>query len=228
MCHLGSYITMDVSKLTKGISELMSMNKVIDTDDQDTHDSTKVVKLRFTRKQYQTFRDACKIFEVISEDKQFPEFVKSVLGADVKVSTINKQLVQPILDAPVRIPLKLPRAVKAGEQKKDSYFTAPTEATDKCLQLYDAVKSDDLKLRQSIQDGTTCVTDVRVMVSRYISVMDLRGEQGVTLDEFLCKLASKSVHEHSDQLHRVGRHLVIPKGNRKVMTSIVNEITFGR
>lgn len=219
---------MDVSKLTNGISELMSMNKVIDTDDQNVHDSTKVVKLRFTRKQYQTFRDACKILEVVSADKQFTEFVKSVLGADVKVSTISKQFVQPILDAPVRIPLKLPRAAKTGEQKRDSYFTAPTKATDKCLQLYEKVKDEDINLRQSIQDGTTCVTDVRVMVSKYISMMDLRGEQGVALDEFLCKLASKSVHEYSDQLHRIEHHLVIPKGNRKVMTSIVNEIAFGQ
>lgn len=219
---------MDVSKLTNSISELMSMNKVIDTDDQETQDSTKVVKLRFTRKQYQTFRDACKIFEVVSSDKQFTEFVKSVLGTDVKIATINKQLVQPILDAPVRIPMKLPRATKVGEQKRDSYFTAPTKATDKCLQLYNKVKNEDISLRQSIQDGTTCVTDVRVMVSRYISMMELRGEQGVVLDDFICKLASKSVRENSDQLHRIENHLVIPKGNRKVMTSIVNEITFGQ
>ena len=99
------------------MTEVMSMNKEIDTDDQDVQESTRVVKLRFTRKQYQAFRDACKIFEVVSTDSKFIDFVKSVLGADVKVPTINKQFVQPILEAPVRIPIKIPRVAKAGEQR---------------------------------------------------------------------------------------------------------------
>ena len=203
------------------------MNKEIDMDDQDVQESAKVVKLRFTRKQYQAFRDACKIFEVVSKDSKFIDFVKSVLGADVKVPTINKQFVQPILEAPVRIPMKIPRVAKAGEQKKESYFTAPTAAIDKCLQLYSKVEGEGIDLKQDIRGGITCVTDVRVMMSRYISMENLRNEHGIVLDDFICKLVPKSLHENSDQLHRVEGHLVIPKGNRKVMTAIVNEITFG-
>ena len=218
---------MPASKLTSGITEAMSMNKEIDTDDQDVYESTKVVKLRFTRKQYQAFRDACKIFEVVSMDSKFIDFVKSVLGPDVKVPTINKQFVKPILEAPVRIPIKVPRVAKAGEQKRESYFTAPTAATDKCLQLYSKVEGEGVDLKQNIKENLTCVTDVRVMMSRYISMENLRNEHGIVLDDFICKLVPKSLHENSDQLHRVEGHFVIPKGNRKVMTSIVNEITFG-
>ena len=65
------------------------------------------------------------------------------------------------------------------------------------------------------------------MMSRYISKENLRSEHGIVLDDFIRNLVPKSLHENSDQLHRVEGHLVIPKGNRKVMTSIVNEITFG-
>ena len=219
---------MPASKLTSGITEAMSMNKEIDTDDQDVYESTKVVKLRFTRKQYQAFRDACKIFEVVSIDSKFIDFVKSVLGPDVKVPTINKQFVKPILEAPVRIPIKVPRVAKAGEQKRESYFTAPTAATDKCLQLYSKVKDEEVDLKQNIREGITCVTDVRVMMSRYISMENLRNEHGIVLDDFICKLVPKSLHENNDQLHRVDGHFAIPKGNRKVMTAIVNEITFGQ
>ena len=219
---------MPASKLTSGIMEVMSMNKEIDTDDQDVQESTRVVKLRFTRKQYQAFRDACKIFEVVSKDSKFVDFVKSVLGADVKVPTINKQFVQPILEAPVRIPMKIPRVAKAGEQKRESYFTAPTAAIDKCLQLYSKVKNEEIDFKQNIQEGFTCVTDVRVMMSRYISMENLRNEHGIVLDDFICKLVPKSLHENSDQLHRGDGHSFIPKGNRKVMTAIVNEITFGQ
>ena len=218
---------MPASKLMSGITEVMSMNKEIDMDDQDVQESTRVVKLRFTRKQYQAFRDACKIFEVVSKDSKFVDFVKSVLGADVKVPTINKQFVQPILEAPVRIPIKIPRVAKAGEQKRESYFTAPTAAIDKCLQLYSKVKDEEVDLKQNIREGITCVTDVRVMMSRYISIENLRNEHGIVLDDFICKLVPKSLHENSDQLHRIDGRLVIPKGNRKVMTTIVNEITFG-
>lgn len=218
---------MPTSKLTSGMTEVMSMNKEIDTDDQDVQESTRVVKLRFTRKQYQAFRDACKIFEVVSMDSKFIDFVKSALGADVKVSTINKQFVQPILEAPVRIPIKIPRVAKAGEQKRESYFTAPTAATEKCLQLYSKVEKEGIDLKQDIREGVTCVTDVRVMMSRYISTENLRSEHGIVLDDFIRNLVPKSLHENSDQLHRVEGHFVVPKGNRKVMTAIVNEITFG-
>ena len=47
-------------------------------------------------------------------DSKFIDFVKSVLGTDVKVPTINKQFVKPILEAPVRIPIKVPRVANVS------------------------------------------------------------------------------------------------------------------
>lgn len=226
--HLTMGGHMPAHKLTSSLAEVLSMSKEIDTDDQDMQESTKVVKLRFTRKQYQAFRDACKILEAVAMDSKLNDFVKSALGADVKVSTINKQIVQPILEAPLRISMKVPRAAKEGEQKKESYFTMPVAATDQCLQLYSKVKNEGIVPKQDVLEGTTCVTDVRVMMSRYIFMENLRNEHGVMLDDFILELVPKSLHEHVDQLHRVDGDLVIPKGNRKVMTAIVNEITLGQ
>ena len=219
---------MPASEVTSGLTEVMSMNREIDDDKSHEQDKTKVVKLRFTRKQYQAFRDACKIFEVVSKDSKFIDFVKSVLGDDVKVPTINKQFVQPILEAPVRIPIKIPRVTAEGGQKRETYFTAPTPATEKCLLLFAAVETEGVDLKQNIEEGVTCVTDVRVMMSRYIGKNDLRTDDGVVLDDFICKLVPKSVHENDDQLHRVYGNLVIPKGNRKVMSAILNEIAFDK
>jgi hypothetical protein len=203
------------------------MDKELDTEEQDGQ-STKVVKLRFTRKQYQAFRDACNIFGVVSSDPGFPDFVKSALGADIRVQTITKQFVQPILEAPIRIPIKIPpRATKEGESRRESYFTAPTEVTDKCLQLYGMVK-DEVELRHNVLEGVTCVTDVRVMIGKYISMKDLRTEDGIVLDDFIKELAPKSLHANSEYIHRIDGQHVIPKSNRKVITGIVNEVTFGQ
>lgn len=218
---------MPVPTLTKGLTEIMPMNKEIDADDQEEQQSARVIKLRFTRKQYEAFRNACTILEIVSSDDKFSDFVKSVLGNDVKVPTINKQLVQPIIEAPMRIPVKIIRAPKTGQPKRDSYFTNPIEATEKCIKLYSAVEDEGVNLKQNIQEGVTCVTDVRSMMSRYVSLNNLRNEHGVVVDDFIRELAPKSLIENSEYIHRVNGQYVIPKGNRKVMTNIVNEVTFG-
>lgn len=218
---------MPASKQMSGLTAIMPMKKEVDTDDPDEQQSTKVVKLRFTRKQYQAFRDACKILEIVSLDAGFNDFVKSALGADVKAASINKQFVQPILEAPMRIPIKLPRATKADGQKKESYFTSATEATKECLKLYAKVENEGIDLKQDIREGLTCLTDVRVMMSKYIFAEGLRNEHGTVIDDFIRELAPKSLHENSEHIHRVGGKYVIPSSNRKVMSGIVNEVTFG-
>jgi hypothetical protein len=218
---------MPSSKQMSGLNAIMPMNKEIDTDDQDEQ-STKVVKLRFTRKQYQAFRDACKILDIVSQDPGFHDFVKSALKADVKASSINKQLVQPILEAPTKIPIKLPKATSTADGKKrESYFTLPVEVTEKCLELYRRV-DEEVDLKHDVREGITCVTDVRVMMSKYISSHDLRNEHGIVIDDFIRELAPKSLHENSEYIHRImGKH-IIPKSDRKVITGIINEVTFGK
>src|SRR4051812_36614210 len=115
---------MDVSKLTSGMSDLLLQSKSIEAEDQGSQQSSKVVKLRFTRKQYESFRDACKIMEIVSAEPGFTDFVKKALDADIKLPTITRQFVNPIVDAPTRIPIKIPRAPSSGPPK-ETYFTAP-------------------------------------------------------------------------------------------------------
>lgn len=207
------------------MNDLILLNKEIEAEELEQHSSSKVVKLRFTRKQFETFRDACKILEIVSADEGFPEFVKKALGADIKVPTIARQFVNPIVDAPTRIPLNIPRAQSQGP-KKETYFTAPIEVTDKCELLYSHVK-DDVDLKNDINTGTTCLTDVRVMVGRYFSARELKTEDGVVLDDFILDLAPEAVDHNKDILRRIGGKYVIPKGDKKIMAGIVNEVAFG-
>lgn len=211
--------------LKSGMNDLLLLNKEIETDAAEQR-NTKVVKLRFTRKQFDTFRDACKILEVIASDEEFPDFVKKALGADIKVPTIARQFINPILDAPTRIPVKIPRAQTSGP-KKETYFTAPIEATDKCKKLYSHV-ADDVELKQDIKgEGMTCVTDVRVMVGRYFSIKSLKTEEGVVLDDFIRGLVPEAISYNRNTIQRIKGNYVIPKGDRKVMASIVNEVAMG-
>ena len=217
---------MTVAGLKTGFTAMKTMNKDID-EEQMEQQPTRVVKLRFTRKQYQEFSNACQIFEVISQDPGFIDFVKSALSPDIKVSTISKQLVQPILGAPMKIPIKLPRKTggNLGGPPKGSYFTDPTEVTDKCQQLYRKV-GDEAKLRLDIREGTTCVSDVRVMMTLYIKEEGLKNDHGTVLDDFIRALTPKSLHENSELIRRIDGHYVIPKNDRKVMTGIIREIAF--
>ena len=221
--------TSDIPKLTSGMATLMAKNKEIEVEEEDGFQmqSSKVIKLRFTRKQYQTFRDACTIFELVSNEPGFTDFVKKALDADIKVATITRQLVTPIVEAPTRIPMKIPRAKQEpGVVAKESYFTAQIEATKKSLQLYEAVK-DEVELRHDIKSGVTCVTDVRVMVSKYFSSNNLKNEHGTVLDNFIYKLTPGAINNSKDILRRVDGSYVIPKGDRKVITGIINEVAFG-
>jgi hypothetical protein len=222
---------MTVAKLSAGIRDMMKVKKEIDTEDQ-VEGPAKVVKLRFTAKQFDAFREACTVFKLLSSDDKFPDYVKSVLGTDIKAPTIDKQLVQPIVNAPLKIPMKLHRAQKGGEEKekKETYFTRPIPVTPEYKALHKAVaaKDDDLNLRMNIGDGTTCVTDVRVMVGKYIAMEGLRGNDGITIDDLLHKLASRSLKDNSDCVHIIDNSYVIPKGDRKVMQGIINDVAFGK
>lgn len=212
-----------MANLKSGLNDLLLSNKQIE-EEHELHSSSKVVKLRFTRRQYEAFRDACKVLEIVSSHEEFDGFVKKALSADIKVQTISRQFINPILEAPLRIPIKITR--RASEQKKVTYFTTPIDATDKCIKLYAEV-ADEVDLKQNVREGKTCLTDVRVMVGKYFTIKDLKTDEGVVLDDFICDLAPEAVNYNKDNLLRIKGKYVIQKGDRKVMAGIVNEIAFG-
>jgi len=225
----GSYL--DKSALTgptgTGMKALLAMNKEIDEKNMEPPSNSKIVKLRFTRKQYQTFRDACKIFEVVSSDPEFTQFVQKSLGTDIKVPTIARQLVTPIVEAPLYIPMKLPKSENSPTVRKESYFTAKTPVTEKATKLHSKVMKEMTGLmRYDLKEGSTCITDIRVMLSKYFASKNLKNEHGTVVDDFLFKLAPKSLSEHKDRLVNIDKRTIIPKGDTKVVTSIINEVTF--
>ena len=217
-----------MSQLKTGMDAMMAMNKKIEEDIDETQ-NTKVVKLRFTRKQYQTFRDACKMFEIVSSHPEFNSLVSKAFSADIKVPTIAKQIVTPIVEAPLNIPMKLPRKGNSNpSDRKESYFTTPVPATDKAFKLYSQVTEEvgDM-LRYNLKEGkNTCVTDVRVMLSKYFSSMNLKNEQGTVVDDFLFELAPGSLNNYKDRMFNVDGKWLIPKGDTKVVTGIINEVAF--
>jgi len=222
--------SVNVGPTGTGMKTLLAMNKEIDEKNVEPPSNSKIVKLRFTRKQYQTFRDACKIFEVVSSDPEFTQFVQKSLGSDIKVPTIARQLVTPIVEAPLYIPMKLPKSdssTTTTTTRKESYFTAKTPVTEKAIRLHSKVTKEMTGImRYDLKDGSTCITDVRVMLSKYFASKNLKNEHGTVIDDFLFKLAPKSLSEHKDRLVNIDNKTLIPKGDTKVVTGIINEVTF--
>ena len=215
----------DPSHTMRGMKAMLSTFKEI--EEEQIVDAKRIVKLRFTSKQYAAFRDACKVFELVSADPGFVPLVKSALGADIKEQTIHKQLVDPIVEAPTKIPIKIPKLIEQGK-KRESYFTNPTPLTKKGLQLYKKVAStvDKEKLRHDVDKKITCITDIRIMITKYIELHNLKAEIGTAIDNFLIGLAPETIRTNKDIMLRDKNVLYIPKGDRKIITGIVNEITF--
>lgn len=190
----------------------------------------KVVKLRFTAKQYATFREACKIFKVISLHPGFTDFVVKAIDSDVTIQTssIQKQLVNPIVEAPLRIPHK---TESKGTEKKESYFTNPVPVTNEVKKLYYAVSRnvDKGSLKQNIDNGLTCVTDVRGFFTKFIHAHKLNAsEHGVEISKQFASFAPKVIKSEDSNLKKVNDKSYIPKGNRKIITLMVNEVLFGK
>jgi len=218
---------MDALTATMGLKDFLDSNKEIYTDNINWQKQPNMVKLKFTPKQFQAFRDACHVFDLLSSDPRFTDFVRSVFG-DVKVPTISKQLVQPIVDAPTKIPLKLPRRANST-RSTESHFTAPKQATDACRELYSAINDPSgIKFKHDISSGITCVTDVRMMLTKYISENNLKTELGTVLDDFIMGLAAGALHKHRQSIPVVNGTYIIPTGNRKIMSDIIQEVTLGR
>ena len=211
--------------LDYGIKAMLPLIKTI--EQEENLDNKRVVKLRFTSKQYASFRDACKVFELVSADPGFIPLVKAALGSDIREQTIQKQLVDPIVDAPTKIPMKVPKLVEEGK-KKESYFTAPTQLTKNGLKLYSKVADivDKDTLRCDVSEGVTCITDIRIMVTKYLEKHDLKTDLGTVLDNLLFSIAPDTIRTHKVNMLHSDKKLIIPKGDRKIITGIINEITF--
>ena len=225
-----------MSKLpADGLQAILHLKKIVEPEDSANSQSSKYVRLRFTRKQYEAFINACSILDVVSSHEDFNRFVQKALDADVKPRFIASQFVNPIVEAPTRIadPALKSSAKKSGDENhipKITYFTKPIQPTDVCRELYSRVAdSVDGEVKYNIiKSDTTCITDIRRMLSRYIANNELRHTEGTIYDNFLQTVAHNTFREHKHDLFRIEDTFVIPKGNRKIITDIVNEIAFNK
>lgn len=187
-----------------------------------------IVKIRFTSKQYNLFINACTTFHAISQNPDFYDFVRSSLSGRGDKQTINKQLITPIVDAPKKLYVGKKSRTKVDQEKSINsiYFIRPTPMTSSCKKLYNKVKNSiDKSLLRHDNTSTTCFTDVRAMLREYISSNNLKDDLGNTkIDTFLQGLGNNTVEKHNNTLIYDGDSYFLPKGDRKIIMSLADEI----
>jgi len=160
--------------------------------DQDLEQTVLVedfTRLKLTHRQLVTLTNASLVLKFLSEDKRFVECIKTILGKEVKTSSIMSEFVKPIVQVPKRVQKR--RVKNEGSSpKKETWFTKEVEATKRSRSLYEAVKHmEHLKLRLPNQDVSTCVIDIRAMLVAYMKQDDID-------EEFLRKLAPEAMEKY--------------------------------
>ena len=213
---------------TQGLRELMAMKKHVQSEQVAESKSSKYVKVRFTRKQYEAFRNACSILEVVSGHAEFDTFVQLALDAKVKSRIISQQLIHPIVTAPTKIVDNA--RTPASQSPKVTYFTAQIQPTDTCKALYSRIAdSGDIKTRYDIRESDiTCITDIRLMIGRYIAINHLKTPEGTIVDDFLQSIAFDTLNTMKHEMLNINGKLIIPRHDKKIVIRMVNEIAVSR
>jgi len=148
-------------------------------------------RLKLTHRQLVTLTNASLVLKFLSEDKRFVECIKTILGKEVKTSSIMSEFVKPIVQVPKRVQKRRIKSESSDSSpKKETWFTKEVEATKQSKSLYDTVKdTEHLKLRFPNQDISTCVIDIRAMLVAYMKQDDVD-------EEFLRKLAPGAMEKY--------------------------------
>jgi len=191
---------------------------------------SKNIKLKFTKHQYQQYVTACNIFTCIADHPNFNDFIKSVLGNDIDIRSIRKQLVNPIIQSTQKIANTEVKALFPKPQRattnKNSYFTAPIPLTDTCNMLYNKVSQHlSFDLRHPIHEQVICVTDIRKILNVYFTKNNLKKPQGIEYDYFLQQITPNTFDNIKEQLITDKNILLIPKSNHKIIHAIVKELS---
>lgn len=216
----------------QGLKDIQHLRKSINEDEEDNNVS-KYIKLKFTRRQYETFRNACNIFSVVASHPGFNDFVNEALETKVTSHTLNIQMVNPINTSLTKIydPI-VKKSIKnknVTHEPKITYFNQPREVTESCISLYDKVKDiNTLHTQYDVLEGQTSITDIRTMLGKYIIKYDLKNEYGTIFDDFLQHIAPKTFNENKYTLLIVDDHFVIPKNDKKLIYGIINNIVFSK
>lgn len=211
-----------------GLLEAMSLN--------DENNSKHTIKMKFTKKQFDAYLVACNIFNSISLDPRFNDFVKEIMGEDIEVKYITTQLVNPIVKSVEKVTneeikslVKKEKGSSKNGPSRESYFTSPVNITAKGRTLYSYVKDNiEFELRHPIKEGFICFTDLRKMLNVYLETNNLKKAQGTIFDSKMQELASETFDQEKEGLLVTyideKKTLLIPKGQNKVMHKIIKEI----
>lgn len=210
-----------------GLGNILEKNVILEKDDEisSTDAASKVVKLRFTSKQYVAFRDACNIFQVIAEHEDFPQFVAKVMNSDVPIrpASIKKQLIVPIVSAPTRIIITQPRKTDGT-----SYFTKPVPVNKEAKKLFDTVKKDidTTTLKQDFTSGVTSVVDIKYFLKIYIQSNNLENNSfGIEVTKGLTAFAPNVIKQFDSLLiHNEGKSYIPKKNKMKIMSAYASDI----
>ena len=170
------------------------MRKLVMDYTEDLEHATLVedfTKLKLTHRQLVTLTNASLVLKFLSEDKRFVECIKTILGKEVKTSSIMSEFVKPIVQAPKRVQRRRVKHEGSHDMpKKETWFTKEVEATHQSKSLYNVVKNiEHLKLRFANQDISTCVIDIRAMLVAYM-------KQDVIDEGFLRTLAPDAMEKY--------------------------------
>jgi hypothetical protein len=204
----------------QGLKEVIPRSSTIykyeDSDGEEGIENTaNIMKIRFTKKQWKIFISACRMFKQLSEDPAFPNYVSYAMRDDIKTNDIATHLVSPIIQAPSRLQTTKSKKDKT-KSDGDVYFTKEKTSTDAVRKLYNAVKPelDESKLRYN-QTSVTCPSDIRSLLSMYITKHNLKKDDGTHLDKFLKEIAPNTLHEMD----------IIQRNDRRTIMIMVKEIS---
>src|SRR5271156_888659 len=89
-------------------------------------------KLKLTNRQLVALTNASLVLRFLSEDKRFVECIKTILGKEVKTSSIMSEFVRPIVQAPKRVQKRhIKNKDSEDSPKRETWFTKEIEATEK-------------------------------------------------------------------------------------------------
>lgn len=214
-----------------GLRDIQHLRKSINNNEENDN-ASKYVKIKFTRRQYDTFIKACNIFSVIVKHDDFHDFVvKALETKDITQHVINTQLINPIETAPTKIydPVsrKSMKNTTVDHKPKITYFNQPREITDSCISLYEKVKNvSTLHTQYNVLEGNTSITDIRTMLGKYINEYELKNEYGTIFDDFMQSIAPETFNQHKSTLLYIDDNFLIPKKDKKLIYYIIREIIF--
>ena len=215
----------DAYRAGRNIAQVNSCKIIMETEGQKVRTTSKYVKLKFTQRQFEAFKSACEIFSVVSEHEEFYKIVKDALEVhNMQNAKIKSQMVTPIISAPLKEMIKSTKKDEEASTKM-THFNKPITATRACRAIYDKLHPVVQASYKKMEEGTTSITEIRTMVSKYVAENNLKTEKGIVVDDFLKSIAPATFRENEEFLYLDEDVMTIPKSDRSILYKVAEEIS---